>query len=192
MRRDARCSDVSQHGGGMSGPRRDADSPLLPRQILRRRGSSEKCAAGVPIRRGSDSPRTKRPTRRPTLIISQRMANPSRDGIVRHATEVHFSGRRPRRRGSDVAPPAKASPTIRGGAGLLWTRHPLPHSRGQYGSAAQAKSVGRRTTQHGQRRVVTALMRPSVALRKNASHSRRMPSSLVTAAEAGPEAAVDT
>jgi hypothetical protein len=75
----------------------------------RRRGSSEKCTAGVPTRRGSDSPRTERPTRRPTLIISQRTAIPSRDGIVRHAPEVHFSGRRPRRRGPEVAPPPTAT-----------------------------------------------------------------------------------
>ena len=72
-----------------------------------RRGSSEKCAAGVPIRRGSDSPPSPRITHTLTLISARRPANPSRDGSVRHAPEAHFSGRRTLRRGADVAPPPR-------------------------------------------------------------------------------------
>ena len=91
-----RVSPRRDRGGVTSGARRDADSPL--RKV-------EKCNAGVPTRRGSDSPPWKRRTHLLTLIRAQRPANPSRDGIARNSPELHFSGRRPRRRAPDVIPP---------------------------------------------------------------------------------------
>ena len=78
---------------GMSSLRRDAARAL--RQFENR-------TAGGPIRVSRDSPRTKRPTPRLTLISAKRTAHPSERGIVRHALEVWFSARRPRRRRADV------------------------------------------------------------------------------------------
>ena len=79
----------------MSDSRRDAARPL----------QFENRTASVPVRVSSDSPLMERPTRRLTLISARHTAYPSERGIVRHALEVWFSGRRPRRRGADMPSP---------------------------------------------------------------------------------------
>ena len=66
---------------------------LLRRNAARAQRKFEKCSAGVPIRRGSDSPLVKRQTPKPTLILARRPANPSRGGFLRPSPELHFSAR---------------------------------------------------------------------------------------------------
>jgi hypothetical protein len=92
-------------GEGLSGRRRDADSPLLARHD--HAGEVENRAAGVPIRVRGVSPLTEWPTALPTLISTKWPASPSERGIVRHAPEAWFSGRRPRRRGADRPSPLR-------------------------------------------------------------------------------------
>jgi hypothetical protein len=66
-------------GEGLSARRRDADSPLLARDIITA-GEVENRAAGVPVRVRRVSPPTERPTPMPTLISARCTANPSERG----------------------------------------------------------------------------------------------------------------
>jgi hypothetical protein len=74
-----RSGPAGPRGEGLSARRRDADSPLLARDILTA-GEVENRAAGVPIRVRRVSPLAERLTPLPTLISARCTATPSERG----------------------------------------------------------------------------------------------------------------
>jgi hypothetical protein len=77
-------------GGGTSGARRDAASPLGRGTLIGAARSKLQRRRSVPSRRGFANGLRK--TRVPTLIITRRTISTSRDGCVRSAPELQFPG----------------------------------------------------------------------------------------------------
>ena len=101
----------ARFGGVMSEPRRDADSPLR---------EFEKRPAGVPNGEGAAIVPTACTTSLSNRSLTGLRITRAGAGIVRHAPKGCFSGRRPRRRGSDMTPPTLALAACVGQLAGVW------------------------------------------------------------------------
>jgi hypothetical protein len=104
--------------------------------------SLEKWSAGVPIGGGATIVPSVCTASLSNRSLTDSRITPAGAAIVRHATEDHFSGRRPRRRGPDVTPPKRTANGGRDAAGPTCRRRIRPANQLPFNSQRPTSTLG--------------------------------------------------